>query len=498
VKKDVSAIGEQNLLAQVETGFLARPHRLLIDGAWVEARSGRSFSVVNPADGEQIAEVAWGEAADVDLAIQAARRALDGPWSRLSHAERAALLFALADLVERRADEIALIDTLDNGKPLHEARAIDVTASIGMLRECAGWATKLFGESARVPAGDALGYTLREPVGVAGLIVPWNFPFVNCVMKLAPALAAGCTTVLKPAEQTPLSALVLGELVLEAGFPPGVVNVITGHGDAGAAIAEHPGVDKVSFTGSTDVGKSVVRAASGNLKRLTLELGGKSPVVIFPDADLEQAIAAAARRIFFNAGQVCVANSRLYAHAAVFDEVVAGLVEQARAIKVGPGIEPDTQMGPLVSQEQLERVSGMLAGGAADGARALTGGGRIDRAGYFVEPTVLVGAPADAQIMREEVFGPVICASSFDGDDLQPVADAANDSRYGLAAYVWTRDLGTAHRMAGKLKAGSVFVNDGYVPNLPGGGYKQSGWGRELGQTGVEAYTEIKSVSIAY
>lgn len=492
----MSITGDPTLLDQLKRGFLARSHGLLIDGAWVEARSGRSFAVVNPADGGEIARAAQADAADVDLAVRAAKRALAGPWALLSHAERAALLLALAELVEQRADEIALIDTLDNGKPLHEARAIDVAASIDTLRECAGWATKLFGEAARVPAGDAHGYTVREPVGVAGLIVPWNFPFMNCVTKLAPALAAGCTTVLKPAEQTPLSALVLGELALEAGFPPGVVNVVTGFGDAGAAIAEHPEVDKVSFTGSTEVGKSIVRAASGNLKRITLELGGKSPVVIFPDADLERAIDGAAAKVFYNAGQICIANSRLYAHGDVFDAVVAGLVERAKAIKVGPGIEPETQMGPLVSREQLERVSRLLESGAAEGARALSGGRRIDRAGYFVEPTVMVGASSDMEVMREEVFGPVVCAASFDDADLDRIAAQANDTRYGLAAYVWTRDLGTAHKMASKLKAGSVYVNGGYVPNLPVGGYKQSGWGRELGRTGVEAYTELKSVAI--
>jgi phenylacetaldehyde dehydrogenase len=316
------------------------------------------------------------------------------------------------------------------------------------------------------------------------------------VSKVAPALAAGCTTVLKPAEQTPLSALMLGQLLLEAGIPEGVVNIVTGEGDAGAALVEHPGVDKISFTGSTEVGKSIIRAASGNLKRVTLELGGKSPVVIFPDADIDKAIAGAARGIFNNSGQVCVANSRLYAHDDVFERVVEGLAERAKALNVGPGTDPESDMGPLVSQEQFDRVSSMLASGAREGATTVTGGAAIDREGYFVQPTVLTGATSDMQIMREEIFGPVISSSSFGDKDLQGIADEANNTTYGLAAYVWTRDLGTAHKMASKLKAGTVRVNGGGAPNMPFGGYKQSGWGRENGKVGVEAYTEIKSVVI--
>ena len=482
---------------RLRASFIDRQHGHLIDGASVPAASGRTFATLDPSDGSQLAQVAHGDAEDIDRAVRAARRALDdGPWSRLAHAERQRLLMRLADLVEARAEQIALLDTLDNGKPFRDALDGDVANAVEEIREFAGWATRLHGESVRTAAGDVHGYSVHEPVGVCGLIVPWNYPFMIAMSKVAPALAAGCTAVLKPAEQTPLSALLLGELLLEAGIPDGVVNVVTGEGEAGAALVEHPLVDKISFTGSTEVGKSIVRAAAGTLKRVTLELGGKSPVVIFPDADLDAAIPAAAGGIFANSGQVCVANSRLYAHRDVFDDVVAGVAKHAESLAVGPGVDPASQMGPLVSQEQLDRVTGYLAGGVSDGARTVTGGGRIGDRGYFVEPTVLVDTRPDMRLMREEIFGPVIAASSFSDDDLRAIAARANDTTYGLAAYVWTRDLGTAHKMASLIKAGSVRVNGGWVRGLPFGGYKQSGLGREGGRLGVEAYTEVKAVTI--
>jgi phenylacetaldehyde dehydrogenase len=492
----MSSVIAASTVDRLKDELLARSHGHLIGDAWVPSASGETFPVVNPADGSVLANVALGGADDVDAAVRAARRALDGPWSRMPHAERAKLLFALADLIEARADDIALLETLDNGKPFRDARSVDVPSAVEDIREFAGWATKIVGEALRVPSGGVHAYSVREPVGVAGLIVPWNYPFMIAAAKVAPALAAGCTAVLKPAEQTPLSALLLGELLLEVGFPEGVVNIVTGDGTAGAALVDHPDVDKISFTGSTEVGKSIIRAAASNLKRVTLELGGKSPVVIFPDADIERAIDGAASGIFANSGQVCVANSRLYAHREVFDQVVEGITRRARSLKVGPGTDPDTEMGPLVSQEQLDRVSGLLASGERDGARTVVGGGRLPRDGYFVEPTVIVDARADMPIMREEIFGPVIAGSSFADDDLQRIADEANDTTYGLAAYVWTRDVGTAHKMAAKLKAGTVRVNGGRAPHLPFGGFKQSGWGRENGRIGVEEFTEIKSVFI--
>jgi phenylacetaldehyde dehydrogenase len=486
---------------KLATGFLASRRQNLIGGKWTDAKSGKTFEVINPADGQVIAHVAAGEKEDIDLAVAAARDAFDnGPWTKMTPAQRAKLIWKLGDAIDANADELALIETLDNGKPLKIARIADVAGSAEKLRYYAGWATKITGNTLDTSLpGSFHAFTLREPVGVCGLIVPWNFPLMMAISKIAPALAAGCTVILKPAEQTPLSAIRLGELIQEVGFPDGVINIVTGFGEtAGAAIVDHPGVDKVSFTGSTEVGKLILKSATGNLKRVTLELGGKSPVVVFPDADMKNAIEGASRSIFFNTGQVCAAGSRLFAHQKVFDELIDGIAANARKIKVGPGVNPDTDMGPVVSQEQLERVTSYMKAGEKAGAKIKVGGGRIGAEGYFVEPTILTNTTADMSVRREEIFGPVLCAMSFTDENLDRIAAEANDTSYGLAAQIFTRDLSTAHKMARKLKAGSIRINGGSLDNnVPFGGYKQSGWGRENGREGVEAFTEVKAVTIA-
>jgi phenylacetaldehyde dehydrogenase len=482
--------------------FVGGSHRLLIDGSWVDAVSGATFEVFDPATDGVIAEVAAAAAADVDLAVRAARRALEsGPWARMTPAERGRLVWRLGDSIEAHREELAEIDSWDNGKPLGDALKGDLPAAWDMCHYMAGWATKLYGETVDVePPGASHHYTVREPVGVAGLITPWNFPLMMAAYKLAPALAAGCTVILKPAEQTPLSALRLGQLVQDIGFPPGVVNILPGYGStAGAALAEHADVDKIAFTGSTEVGKLLVRAAAGNLKRLSLELGGKSPVIVFPDADLERAIPGVTAAMFRNTGQVCVAGSRLYAHASVYDRLVEGVAERAGKIRVGAGLDPATEMGPLVSREQLERVSGYVAAGRSEGAAVILGGGSPrESGGYFLEPTLLAGTTADMSVVREEIFGPVGCVMRFDDDDIERITREANATRYGLAASVWTRDVSLAHKVARRLQAGAVYVNAHVMGDsaLPFGGYKESGWGREGGLDGVKAFTELKSISI--
>lgn len=478
--------------AKIEAG------KLLIDGEWVQG-AGQAFDTINPATGEVLTQVADASAPDVDRAVQAARAAFDDPaskWRKMSASERGRLLWKLADLLEQHIDEISELETLDNGKPIFESRYVDLPMVVDVFRYYAGWATKIHGETVNT-FDAAFTYTLREPVGVVGAIVAWNFPMLLASWKLGPALACGNCVVLKPAEQTPLTALRLGQLALEAGFPAGVLNIVTGGPETGKALVKHPGVDKVAFTGSTMVGKEIMRSSADTLKRVTLELGGKSPNIVFADSDVDSAVKGAINGIFYGKGEVCCAGSRLFVESKAHDEFVEKLVARAKKLQPGDPLDPKTRLGAIVSEQQMKTVLGYIESGKTEGAQVLTGGNRrtIDGSkGFFIEPTIFGGVKNEMRIAQEEIFGPVLATLTF--DDVDQVAALANANPYGLAAAIWTKDIKRAHALSKRLRAGTVWINTYGVMDaaLPFGGYKQSGFGRELGMHAIEHYTELKTV----
>ncbi len=494
----------KDVLPSFVDALATRPARMFVDGKWVSAEDDQTLDVYDPATGYVITQVPNATVKDVDQAVASARKAFEeGAWSNFTPSERSKLIWKLGDLILENLDELAHLESLDVGKPIGVATAADVPLAADLFHYMAGWATKIEGSTIQLsvpytPGAQYHTYTTREPVGVVAQIIPWNFPLLMAAWKLAPALATGCCTVLKLAEETPLTGLKLAELIEEAGIPKGVVNIITGVGEiTGAALAAHPGVDKVAFTGSTEVGKSILKAAAGNLKKVTLELGGKSPNIVMSDADLDLAIPGAANAIFFNHGQCCTAGSRLYVEHKVFDEVVSGVSEVAANMKLGKGLDPSTEMGPLVSETQLNRVCKYLDSGLNEGAKAIVGGKRSGDRGYFVEPTVLTNTKPSMKVVQEEIFGPVVVASPFDPVE-SDLLRQANNSVYGLAAGIWTKDISKAHRVANKLQAGIVWINcyNIFDAAMPFGGYKQSGWGREMGKEVLNNYTEHKSICV--
>ncbi|CAN5254862.1 aldehyde dehydrogenase DhaS [soil metagenome] len=490
------AVVEKELLCK---DFLTKDKQLLIDGKWVDAESGKTFETRNPATDQVIGKVAEGSKADVDKAVKAARKAVEeGPWRKMSTAQRAKLMFKLADLIEKNADQLAQLETLDNGKPINESKHVDVPQTIETFRYYGGWATKIEGETINANP-NMFTYTLREPVGVVGQIIPWNFPMLMAAWKLGPALACGNAIVLKPAEQTPLTALRIGELILEAGFPEGVVNIITGYGadSAGSAISSHMDIDKVAFTGEDKTGREIVRASIGNLKRVSLELGGKAPNIVFADADIDAAVKGAITGIFFNQGQVCCAGSRLFLEKSIHDEFMSKLLARVAKMQQGPGMDEKTQIGPQVSKDQQDRILSYIDIAKKEGAQVACGGdapaGDLAK-GYFVKPTIFTGVNNDMRIAQEEVFGPVLAVIPF--NTVEEVAEQANKITYGLSGAVWTSDVKKAHKLAAQIKAGTVWVNcvNMLDPAIPFGGYKMSGYGRELGKHSIDLYTNIKSV----